>query len=204
MLEFLNTVFLGFISCSLITFYFRYNKLFSFINKMTDKLIDVIDKVKNEPITEPTNISINYKRDKLISCIVSGNSEIYLGKKYKEEKINNLSDEGVIKLYDRYEEKLSNLMSRSLGKSLINLYSSAASNILGIDDKEQLKNDLELDPFLDSGLRRITCDLYFKFGAYLMPLSVAAITLKNYSSSINTTTTTSTNTDITDEKSDKN
>ena len=167
---------------------------------MTDKLIDVLDKVKNEPITEPTNISINYKRDKLISCIVSGNSEIYLGKKYNEEKINNLSDERVIKLYDSYEEKLSNLMSRSLGKSLINLYSNVVSNFLGIDDKEQLRNDLELDPFLDSGLRRITCDLYYKFGAYLMPLSVAAITLKNYNSS---STTATTNVVIIDEKSDK-
>ena len=63
------------------------------------------------------------KRQKLLECILTGNSKLYLGKVYIEEQINKLSDEEVDKLFSSYEAKLSGQMVKSLGKSIINMYS---------------------------------------------------------------------------------
>ena len=46
------------------------------------------------------------KRQKLLECVLTGNSKLYLGKVYTEEKINELSDEEVDKLFKNYEAKL--------------------------------------------------------------------------------------------------
>ena len=39
------------------------------------------------------------KRQKLLECILTGNSKLYLGKVYTEEQINELSEEEVNKLF---------------------------------------------------------------------------------------------------------
>ena len=63
------------------------------------------------------------KRQKLLECAFTGNSKLYLGKVYTEEKIKELSEEEVEKLFNNYEAKLSGQMVKSLGKSIINMYS---------------------------------------------------------------------------------
>ena len=47
------------------------------------------------------------KRQKLLECILTGNSKLYLGKVFTEEKIKELSDEEVDKLFNNYEAKFS-------------------------------------------------------------------------------------------------
>ena len=66
------------------------------------------------------------KRQKLLECVLTGNSKLYLGKVYTEERVNELSDEEVDKLFNNYEAKLSGQMVKSLGKSIINMYSMGA------------------------------------------------------------------------------
>ena len=39
---------------------------------------------------------------------------------------------------------------------------------------------MEEDPFLDAALQRFTCDLYYRFGSFLAPLSVGLITSRHY------------------------
>ena len=51
---------------------------------------------------------------------------------------------------------------------------------LGITNQEALSEDLENDPFLNSALQRITCELYYRFGSFLAPLSVGIITSRHY------------------------
>ena len=51
---------------------------------------------------------------------------------------------------------------------------------LGISNQDALSNDLETDPFLNSALQRFTCDLYYKFGSFLAPISVGLITGRHY------------------------
>ena len=39
---------------------------------------------------------------------------------------------------------------------------------------------LENYPFLNSALQRFTCELYYRFGSFLAPLSVGIITSRHY------------------------
>ena len=71
-------------------------------------------------------------------------------------------------------------MTKSLGKSTINLYSNIACSVLGVGNQQELSTDSESDPFLNTALQRFTCDLYYRFGALLDPVSVGIITGKHY------------------------
>ena len=53
------------------------------------------------------------KRQKLLDCILTGNSKLYLGKVHTKEQINKLSPEEVDKLFSNYEAKLSGQMVKS-------------------------------------------------------------------------------------------
>ena len=63
------------------------------------------------------------KHLKLIECILTGNSKLHLGKVYIEEQLAKLNEEEVEKNFNNYEAKLSGQMVRSLGHSIINMYS---------------------------------------------------------------------------------
>ena len=67
------------------------------------------------------------------------------------------------KLFNNYEAEQSGQMVRSLGCSIINMYSMGACAVLGITNQDALSEDLENDPFLDSALQRFTCELYYRF-----------------------------------------
>ena len=120
------------------------------------------------------------KRQKLLKCVLTGNSKLYLGKVYTEEKIKELNEEEVEKLFNNYEAKLSGQIVKSLGCSIINMYSMGACSALGITNPDALSEDLENDPFLNSALQRFTCELYYRFGLFLAPLSVGIIKSRHY------------------------
>ena len=112
------------------------------------------------------------KRQKLLRCVLTGNSKLYLGKVYTKNQLTKLSKEEVEKLFNNYKAKLSGQMVKSLGCSIINMYSMGACSVLGITNQEALSEDLENDPFLNSALQRFTGELYYRFGSFLAPLSV--------------------------------
>ena len=120
------------------------------------------------------------KRQKLLECILTENSKLYLGKVYTEEGINELSNEEVDKVFNNCEAKLSCQMVKSLGKSIINMHSMGACAALRISDQDALSENLEKDPFLNSALQRFTCELYYRFSSFLAPLSVGLITSRHY------------------------
>ena len=76
-------------------------------------------------------------------------------------------------------------MVKSLGCSIINVYSMGACAALGISNQDALSEDLENDPFLNSALQRFTCELYYRFGSFLAPLSIGIITSRHYLSECN-------------------
>ena len=125
------------------------------------------------------------KRQKLLECVLTGNSKLCLGKVCTEDQIKKLSDEEVDKLFSNYEAKRSVQMVKSLGKSIINMYSMGACAALGISNQDALSEDLENDPFLNSALQRFTGELYYRFGSFLAPLSVGLITSRHYLSEKN-------------------
>ena len=60
------------------------------------------------------------------------------------------------------------------------MYSMGACSVVGITNQEALSEDLENDPFLNSALQRFTCELYYRFGSFLAPLSIGIITSRHY------------------------
>ena len=120
------------------------------------------------------------QRQKLLECVLTGNSKLYLGKVYTEEQLAKLNEEEVEKLFNNYETKLLGQMVKSLGRSIINMYSMGGCSVLGITNQDALREDLENDPFLNSALQRFTFELYYRFGLFLAPLSVGIITSRHY------------------------
>ena len=51
---------------------------------------------------------------------------------------------------------------------------------LGTTNHDALSEDLENNPFLNSAIQRFTCELYYRFGLFLAPLSVGLITSRHY------------------------
>ena len=120
------------------------------------------------------------KHQKLLECVLTGNSKLYLGKVYTEEQLAKLNEEEVEKLFNNYEAKLSGQMVHSLGCSIINMYSVGACAAVGITNQGALSEDLENDHFLNSALQRFTFELYYRFGLLLAPLSIGIITSRHY------------------------
>ena len=73
------------------------------------------------------------KRQKLLECVLTRNSKLYLGKVYTEEQLAKLTEER----FNNYEAKLSGQMVKSLGKSIINMYSMGACSALGITNQQR-------------------------------------------------------------------
>ena len=74
-------------------------------------------------INEVEESDIRDKRERLITCVLSGNSKQYLGREYSEKQINEMESYNINILSNRYESVLSAQMTKSLGKSVMNLYS---------------------------------------------------------------------------------
>ena len=89
------------------------------------------------------------------------------------------------KLFNNYAAKLSGQMVKSQGCSIINMYSMGACSALGITNQDALSEDLENDPFVNSALQRFACELYYRFGSFLAPLSIGIITSRHYLSECN-------------------
>ena len=60
------------------------------------------------------------------------------------------------------------------------MYLMGACAALGISNQDALSEDLESDPFLNFALQRFTCELYYRFGSFLAPLSVGLLTSRHY------------------------
>ena len=132
MLEYSNFCLLCAIFALILYLYIRIKKYFPIL-KVAEELIGNLGYETPQSDT---------KRQKLLECILTGNSKLYLGKVYTEEQLTKLNKE-VGKLFNNYEAKLSGQMVKSLGKSIINMYSMGACSALGIRNQEALSEDLK-------------------------------------------------------------
>ena len=124
MLEYLNFCLLCAIFASILYLYIRIKKYFPIL-KMAEELIGNLG--YNETLQSDT------KCQKLLECVLTRNSKLYLGKVYTEEQLAKLSKK---KHFNNYEVKLSGQMVKSLGRSIINMYSMGACSALGIRIKK--------------------------------------------------------------------
>ena len=136
MIEYVNLLLLLTMFGSTCDVYYRLKKIFYLISivmdsEILDQLTDLgrdVDsefpkpkrgcKKKADPkINEFEDNDLRDKRERLVTCVLSGNSKMYLGKEYTEEQINKMDCNNVNTLLNRYKSVLSAQMTKSLGKS---------------------------------------------------------------------------------------
>ena len=202
MIECINLLLLLTIFGSTCYVYYRMKKFFYLISIIMDS--EILDQLTNleknvdSELTKPkrgckkkTDTKMNEveeydvrdKRERLVACVLSGNSKMCSGKEFTEQQINEVDCTNVFKhltFLNRYESVLSAQMTKSLGKSIISLYSNIACSVIGVANQQDLSSDLESGPFLNTAMQRFTSNLYYHFGTLLAPVSVGIITGKHY------------------------
>ena len=199
MIEYVNLFILLAMFGSTFHVYYRLKKIFYLISIVMDsEILDQLtelgrdvdfefpkpkrgcQKKADRKMNELEDNDVRDKRERLVACILSGNSKMYLGKEYTKQQIIEMDYNSINTLLNRYESVLSAQMTKLLGKSIINLCSNIACSVLGVGNQQELSTDLECDPFLNTAMQRFTCDLYYRFGTLLAPVSVGIITGKHY------------------------
>ena len=172
MIEYVNSFLLLTTFGSTSYVYYRLKKFFYLISilmdsEILDQLVTNLEKSVDSEVTKSnrgckkkTDTKMNEveendvrdKRERLVACILSGNSK-NLGKEYTEQQINEMDSYNINALSNRYESALNAQMTKSFGKSVINLYSNVACSVLGVGNQQDLSNDSECEPFLNTALQ---------------------------------------------------
>ena len=90
-------------------------------------------------VNELEDNDVRDKRERLVVCVLSGNSKMYSGKEHTEQQINEMDYNIINTLLNRYKSVLTAQMTKSLGKSIINLYSNLACSVLGVCQSTRIK-----------------------------------------------------------------
>ena len=121
------------------------------------------------------------KRARLAAIVAGGTAKKYLGKQPTLAQIDEMTDVEIQKYYTRYEARLGASMTKTLGNSALQMYALAAGRLLPIPPENhiQLVADLEDDPFVEHALTTACCEMYYRYGMYLAPLTAAMTTAKH-------------------------
>ena len=106
--------------------YYRLKKIFYLISIILDsEILDQLTSLEqnvNSEVTKPKtgrrkkadpkineleDNDVREKRERLVACVLSGNSKMYLGKEYTETQINEMDYNSINTLLNRYESVLS-------------------------------------------------------------------------------------------------
>ena len=158
MIEYVNLLLLLTMFGSTSYVYYKLKKFFYIISivmdsEILDQLTDLGRDVDSEfpkpkrgrkkkadtKMNELEDNDVRDKRERLVACVLSGKSKMYLGKEYTEQQINEMDYNSINTLLNRYKSVLSSQMTKSLGKSVINLYSNFACSVLGVGNQQDLK-----------------------------------------------------------------
>ena len=128
----------------------------------------------------PQTTTVAEQRDKLAIITAGGQARKYLGKSLSVEEIDKMDDDEVRKIYNRYEARLGVCMTKTLGKAALQLYTTVATMFLPIppENRQPLMEDLESDLIVDRVLNSTACELYYRYGNLLAPITVALTTAK--------------------------
>ena len=147
---------------------------------LTEKIVENINSGENRSTCSLDGDTIQEKkRERLSSVVAGGKSKQFLGKELQLSDIDKMTPEQTEKLYAKYEARLGASMTKTLGNSFINLYVMGVSKYFKINDPPKLIKDLEEDPFLDNALNTTCCQLYYKYGMFLAPLTTILTTAKH-------------------------
>ena len=133
MIEYINLLLLLTMFGSTCHVYYRLKTIFYLISivmdsEILDQLTDLGRDVDSEfpkpkrghkkkadtKMNELEDNDVRDKRERLVACVLSGNSKMYLGKEYTEQQINEMDYNSINTLLNRYEFVLSAQMSKPI------------------------------------------------------------------------------------------
>ena len=136
---------------------------------------DVVD-------TPKEGIEQHKKRECLKSVIDKGKAHL-LGHKWTHGRVDKASDEIINKTYAENKHcelnEKGEKTGKTLGKHVINLYSTGISRMVKIRDVHKLQQDIDNDPIIKDQKASLGCLLVCTFGNLLAPVLVAAYTVNN-------------------------
>lgn len=112
------------------------------------------------------------ERETLIKVILNGNSKNFLGKVYTTHDIEEMEDEKVGKLFDRYSISYTSMMTSGLKSNFLHGFTSVLNYFIPFE-REKVYNTLNEDPLLDLWLSEVTSSIYQSIGTFVIPLSTA-------------------------------
>ena len=149
-----------------------------------DQLLSLDDDAPVAAKSAPVPVSAEgqeLKRGRLAAIVAGGSAKKYLGKQLTLAQVDEMTDDEVSKHYGRYEARLGASMTKTLGSSALQMYAMLAGPLLPIppENLPKLVLDLEDDPFVGHALTTACCELYYRYGMYLAPLTAAMTTAKH-------------------------
>ena len=125
---------------------------------------DVVDKPKE-------GIGQHKKREELRSVIDKG--KVYLlGNKWMHKRVGKASDKTINKTYAEYRQRELNEKGKNTGKTLgkhvINLYSTGISQMVKIRDVHKLRQDIENNPVIKDQMASLGCLIVCTFNNFLI------------------------------------
>jgi hypothetical protein len=186
MLNFINEILNISIKISILFFFFKF---YFYYKKLMMNLEEIISEnltttIESSSVPEEDNDEkITEMRERLISIAVSGQSREYFSKNISSAEIEKMSEKDLKKLYSKYETKLGALTSKTIKSHCISAYVGVLGYLLPekfkIEDKENLKKELNDGPFLSLALSKSSCEIYHKFGCFLAPIEALLLTANN-------------------------
>ena len=105
------------------------------------------------------------------------------GHKLTHERVDKASNKVINKTYAEYKQhemhKKGEKTGKTLGKHVINLYSTGISRMVKIRDVHKLQQDIENDPIIKDQMASLGCLLVCTFDNLLAPVLVAVHTVNN-------------------------
>jgi hypothetical protein len=157
--------------------YFKIKFILCKIKMKCEELIEQLSDGKDNDVGEVNN---DHLKQRLSALISGGKSIQYFGKDITLSQLDELPNEQILKLYNIYESRLGTSMTKTLGNTILNMYAVLAGKVLPIPEENHTKlvSDLEDDPFVEHALTSTCCELYFRFGAFLAPITAMITTIK--------------------------
>lgn len=169
-----NTAILSIVGYAMFN-YFKIKNIFRKIKMNAEELLQDIE-CEN---TYTENNEQETKRERLSAIVAGGGSKQYLGRDLQLSDIDTMTAEQINKLYCRYEARLGASMTKTLGNSFISLYVMGVSKYFNVVNPPKLIQDLEEDPFINHALTSSCCELYYRYGMYLAPLTAMLTTARH-------------------------
>ena len=120
--------------------------------------------------TAKKDIEQHIKRECLKSVISKDKAHL-LRSKWTQEKVDKACDESINKTYAEYKQRELNekgkKTEKTLGKHVINFYSTRISWVVKIRDVKKLQQDIENDPIIKDQMANLGCPLMYAFGNFL-------------------------------------